>query len=105
MISTKVGYDFGTFARRAVYQTLGGFHPIPLMEDLDLVRRLERFGRTCCIRDPPLITSSRRFEGRRPLGIFFGWVRLNAVFWVSVSPDRLAEIHKTHVRPAATVAK
>ena len=97
MISTKVRYDFGTFARRAAYQTLGGFYPIPLMEDLDLVRQLERFGRTCCIRDPPLITSSRRFEGRRPLGIFFGWVRLNAVFWVSVSPDRLTEIHKTHV--------
>jgi hypothetical protein len=70
--------------------------------DLDFAHRL---GRTCCVRDPPLITSSRRFEGRRLLGIFFGSVRPNALFWVGVSPDRLAEIYKTHVRPTATVAK
>jgi hypothetical protein len=54
------------------------------------------------IKNPPLITSSRRFEGRRPLGISFGPVRLNALFWVGVSPDRLGEIYKTQVRPAAT---
>jgi hypothetical protein len=35
----------------------------------------------------------------------FGWVRLNALFSVGVSPDRLADIYKTHVRPAATVGK
>lgn len=58
-----------------------------------------------CVRDPPPITSSRRFGGRRPLGIFFGSVRPNALFWVGVSPDRLAEIYKTQVRPTATVAK
>src|SRR6266446_8248262 len=31
-----------------------------LSERLVDVRRLERFGRTCCIKEPPLITSSRR---------------------------------------------
>ena len=58
--------DSGIFVRRSVYEALGGFRPIPLMEDLEFVCRLEWFGRTCCIMDPPLITSSRRFEGRRP---------------------------------------
>jgi hypothetical protein len=69
------------------------------MEDLDFVRRLERFGRTCCIIDPPLITSSRRFERRRALAIVYGWVRLHALFWLGVSPRRLAEIYKTHAPP------
>jgi hypothetical protein len=69
--------DSGIFVRRSVYEALGGFRPLPLMEDLDFVRRLERFGRTYCITDPPLITSSRRFERRHPLQIVYGWIRLH----------------------------
>jgi hypothetical protein len=63
------------------------------MEDWDFVRRLERFGRTCCIEDP-LVTSSRRFEGRHPLEIVYGWVTIHALFWLGVSPDRLVEIYR-----------
>jgi rSAM/selenodomain-associated transferase 2 len=91
--------DSGIFVRRSVYETLGGFRPIPLMEDLEFVRRLERFGRTCCIKDPPLITSSRRFEKRRPAPIVYGWVTLHLLFWLGASPDRLAKIYKRHVPP------
>jgi hypothetical protein len=85
--------DSGIFARRSVYEALGGFRPIPVMEDWDFVRRLERFGRTCCIEDP-LVTSSRRFEGRHPLEIVYGWVTIHALFWLGVSPDRLVEIYR-----------
>lgn len=91
--------DSGIFVRRRAYEALGGFRPIPLMEDLEFVRRLERFGNTCCIKDPPLITSSRRFEGRGPREIFFDWARLHLLFWLGVSPDRLAEIYKLHAPP------
>jgi len=87
--------DSGIFVRRSVYEALGGFRPIPVMEDWDFVRRLERFGRTCCIKDPHLVTSSRRFEGRHPLEIFYGWVRIHALFWLGVSPDRLLKIYRT----------
>ena len=92
--------DSGIFVRRSVYEALGGFRPIPVMEDLDFVRRLERFGRTCCIKDPPLVTSSRRFETRHPLEIVYGWVRIHALFWLGVSPDRLFEIYRTQAPPA-----
>jgi rSAM/selenodomain-associated transferase 2 len=94
--------DSGIFVRRSVYEALGGFRPIPLMEDWDFVRRLERFGRTCCIKDPPLVTSSRRFERRHPLGIVYGWVRIHTLFWLGVSPDRLVEIYRTQAPPAQT---
>ena len=62
--------DSGIFVRRSVYEALGGFRPLPVIEDWDFVRRLDGFGRTSCIEDPPLVTSSRRFEGRHPLEIF-----------------------------------
>lgn len=94
--------DSGIFVHRSVYEALGGFRPLPVMEDLDFVRRLERSGRTCCIKDPPLITSSRRFERRRPLEIVWGWVRLHTLFWLGISPDRIADIYKTHTPPAET---
>ena len=90
--------DSGIFVRRSVYDALGGFRPIALMEDWDFVRHLERYGRTCCIGEPPLITSSRRFEDRHPTAIVYRWVKLHLLFWLGVSPDRLAEIYKTHAR-------
>src|SRR5215469_8977254 len=75
--------DSGVFVRRSVYDALGGFRPIPVMEDLEFVRRLERFGPTTCIKDPHLVTSSRRFERRRPVAIVYGWVRLHVLFWLA----------------------
>ena len=57
--------DSGIFVRRSAYAAIGGIRPIPLMEDNDFVARLERFGETCRIDDPPLVTSSRKFAGRR----------------------------------------
>jgi len=88
--------DSGIFVRRGAYEAVGGFRPIPLMEDLDFVRRLERFGKTCRIDQPPLVTSSRRFLGRHPVEIVYGWVKLHVLFWLGVSPSRLAEIYRTH---------
>jgi hypothetical protein len=73
------------------------------MEDLVFVCRIERFGRTCCIKDPPLITSSRRFEKRRPAQIVYGWVKIHALFWLGASPDRLAKIYSTQTPPPEIV--
>ena len=89
-------WRFGIFVRRSVHDAIGGFRPIPVMEDLDFVRRLERFGRTGCIREPALITSLRRFEGRRALVIVRGWIQLHVLFWLGMSPERLARIYQNH---------
>jgi rSAM/selenodomain-associated transferase 2 len=86
--------DSGIFVRRSVYKDIGGFRPIPIMEDWDFVRRLQRFGRTCCIEDPPLVTSSQRFAGRHPIGIIYGLIRIHAWFGLGVSPDRLVEMYR-----------
>ena len=82
--------DSAVFVRRRVYRALGGMRPIELMEDYDFVRRLERFGPTRCIEEPPLVTSSRRFEGRRPIAIVWGWLEIHALYHLGVSPRVLA---------------
>lgn len=63
------------------------------MEDFDLVRRMERAGPTICIAAPALTTSSRRFAGRRRNAIVAGWISLQLLNTVGVSPDRLAAIY------------
>jgi rSAM/selenodomain-associated transferase 2 len=85
--------DSGIFVRRSAYEAIGGMRPIPLMEDFDFVRRMERYGRTCCIADPPLVTSSRRFQQRHAVEITYGWIKLHLLFWLGLSPDRLARIY------------
>ncbi len=85
--------DSGIFVRRSVYHAIGGIKPIPIMEDYDFVRRLERAGPTCRVEEPPLTTSSRKFAGRRASVIMFGWVVIHALYWLGVSPERLARFY------------
>lgn len=62
--------DQGLFVRRDVFEALGGYADIPLMEDVDLVRRLRRRGRI--LRSPlPVVAAARRWREE-------GWVRRTA---------------------------
>jgi rSAM/selenodomain-associated transferase 2 len=85
--------DSGVFIRRSAYDAIGGIRPVSLMEDYDLVRRLEAFGRTSCIEEPPLGTSSRRFIGRHPVLIVLGWLWIHALFHLRVPPQYLALLY------------
>lgn len=91
--------DSGIFVRRSVYREIGGFKAIALMEDYDFVRRLERAGETLCLSDPPLATSTRRFKGRHPLAIVWGWVLIHLLYWAGVSPATLARLYGPPTRP------
>jgi len=85
--------DSGIFIRRRVLDSLGGIRPLALMEDYDLVRRMEKAGPTQCIEEPALITSSRRFRGRPPAMIVWGWLKIHVLFLLGVRPERLAGLY------------
>ncbi|HEY3662636.1 MAG TPA: TIGR04283 family arsenosugar biosynthesis glycosyltransferase [Chthoniobacterales bacterium] len=57
--------DQSVFVRQGTFRALGGFAPIPLMEDMEFSRRLRRFGPVVVL-DPPLESSTRRHLGRGP---------------------------------------
>jgi len=90
--------DSGFFVRRAAYERAGGFKPLPVFEDLDLLRALWRQGRFVqaagCV-----VTSSRRFEGRSFALTFARWSLLQTLYWLGVSPHTLARFY-AHVRGA-----
>jgi len=85
--------DSGIFIRHDVLEKIGSVRPIALMEDYDLSRRLERHGGTFCIDTPPMTTLSRKFANRHPVAIFFGWLKMHALYAMGVSPSRLARLH------------
>ncbi|MBM3512684.1 MAG: hypothetical protein FJX59_03105 [Alphaproteobacteria bacterium] len=85
--------DSAIFIRHSVYRSIGGLRPIALMEDYDLVRRMTKAGPTINILNPELWTSSRRFRGRRPVAIVWGWIKIHVLYWCGVAPDRLARMY------------
>lgn len=92
--------DSGVFVRRKTYDALGGIQALALMEDYDFNRRLERAGRTVCLCQPAMVTSSRRFRGRHPVAIVSGWLLIHALFHCGVDPARLARLYRSDRRRA-----
>ncbi len=89
----KIGLLYGDsaiFVRRDIYQKIGGFKPLPLFEDLDFIRRLKRAGKIANL-SAIVTTSSRRFENRSFLLTFLRWTIFQCLYWLGVSPNRLAK--------------
>lgn len=83
--------DQGLLIHRTLYDRIGGYRPLPLMEDVDLVRRLGR--RRLSVLDASAVTSARRWRQD-------GWLRRSArnllclaLFYVGVSPERIARLY------------
>lgn len=85
--------DQGIFVRRACFVAIGGFRPIPLMEDVEISRRLKQWARPCCIRDK-IVTSSRRWEKNGILPTILLMWRLRLAYALGVSPEKLVHSYK-----------
>jgi rSAM/selenodomain-associated transferase 2 len=82
--------DQAIFVRRQIFERLGGFADLPLMEDVEFSRRLKRAGRIAALRHQ-VFTSYRRWEARGPWRtILLMWI-LRFLYWMGVNPHRLAE--------------
>jgi len=85
--------DQGLFVRREAFEALHGYADLPIMEDVDLVRRLRARGRL--FRSPlPVVTSARRWERD-------GWIRrtvrhlvLIVLYFCGVAPSRLMRLDR-----------
>lgn len=84
--------DQAIFVRRSVFDQLGGFADIPLMEDIDFSRRLKRTGRIAALRQT-VTTSFRRWETQGPLKTIVLMWTLRLLYWIGVSPHRLSDFY------------
>lgn len=90
--------DQAHFVLREAFERLDGYRDWPILEDLDLMRRLKREHRIAVLAGP-VVTSARRFVEK-------GVVRTIAINWtiwtlylLGVSPHRLARLYRSG-RPA-----
>ena len=81
--------DQALFVRRSVFEELGGYRELPLMEDVDFIRRLRRHGHLKHA-DVPALTSARRWERDGWLLRTVDNAMLVALFLAGYPADRLA---------------
>lgn len=81
--------DQGLFVRREVFERIGGFPEIPLMEDVALSRMLKRHSRPACVAKE-LVTSSRRWEQWGTWRTIFLMWRLRLAYFLGADPHKLA---------------
>ena len=81
--------DQAMFARRAAFESVGGFPEIALMEDVALSTRLRRVTRPLCIATRA-VTSGRRWERHGTLRTILLMWRLRLEYALGADPGRLA---------------
>ncbi|MCP4108852.1 MAG: glycosyltransferase family 2 protein [Desulfobacteraceae bacterium] len=87
--------DQAFFMSKTYFQEIGGFSEIPIMEDLDLMRRIKQRGDRICILPESVTTSPRRWEQE---GIGYCVLRtwtLASLFCLGVSPHILARYYRS----------
>ncbi|WP_338057556.1 TIGR04283 family arsenosugar biosynthesis glycosyltransferase [Sulfuriflexus mobilis] len=82
--------DQAMFVRREVFEAQKGFSTIPLMEDIELSKRLRQQTRPACVRET-VTTSSRRWEEHGILRTMWLMWRLRLAYWRGASPERLLQ--------------
>jgi rSAM/selenodomain-associated transferase 2 len=85
--------DQAIFVTREAFDRVGGFPVQPLMEDIEISRRLKRRGRPACLRDR-VTTSGRRWEQRGVWRTIVLMWRLRWGYWRGESPERLAKEYR-----------
>jgi rSAM/selenodomain-associated transferase 2 len=80
--------DQALFVARSEFEAIGGFPAQPLMEDIELARRLKRRSRPLCLTSK-VTTSGRRWMTQgvwRTIGLMW---RLRLLYWLGVPAEKL----------------
>ena len=85
--------DQGLFLEKRVFDELGGFARLPIMEDYEFVRRLSRRGPVVTLSEAA-ITSARRWRRLGPLRTTMRNLAMLAGFRAGMSPERLARFYR-----------
>ena len=85
--------DQAMFMTRAAFDAVGGFPNQPLMEDIEISKRLLKLSRPACLRQR-VTTSGRRWDTRGVWRTIFLMWRLRFAYWRGRSPAELAQAYR-----------
>jgi len=93
--------DQGIFVERALFESIGGYPDQPLMEDVELSRRLKRAaGAPLCLASR-IVTSGRRWERDGPWRTIVNMWGIRFAYWRGADPARLAARYRSATSPPA----
>lgn len=84
--------DQTIFVRRAAFEAPGGYREIPLMEDVELSRRLKRLGRIACLR-ARVLGSTRKYRQEGVWRTVALMALLRALYALGVRPEPLHRLY------------
>ncbi len=84
--------DQGLLIGRDLYRAVGGFRPIPLMEDVDLVRRIGRA--RLVVLEAAAVTSAARFARSGYLRRSLRNLGCLSLFFLGVDPARIERLYR-----------
>ena len=88
--------DQAIFIKKDYFEKIGRYNEIPIMEDVDLMRRIKKDGKKIHIFKDKARTSPRRWEKE---GILYTAMRnqvLLALYYLGVSPYKLVKFYRSH---------
>ncbi len=93
---TRMPYgDQVIFIRKDYFQSIGGFRNIPLMEDVELIKRIKKRGDKICILPDRVLTSPRRWESEGIISCTLRNWMLIILYLIGVSPEKLAHLYRS----------
>jgi rSAM/selenodomain-associated transferase 2 len=91
---TRAPYgDQVIFMRKPIFDAIGGYKNIPLMEDVELMRRIKKNKKRITILSTPVITSARRWDQE---GLIYTAMRDNIIiflYWCGIPAEKLARFY------------
>ena len=85
--------DQALFVRRSIFEQMGGFADMPLMEDIEFSCRLKQKGVTAAL-TATVTTSFRRWEQQGPVRTILLMWTLRFLYWIGISPSHLVKWYK-----------
>ena len=87
--------DQAYFIRRRAFERVGGFPEWPILEDVEMRRRLKRAGRFVKL-PSSVVTSARRFRKHGPVRQQLRNIAIITLFYLGLSPEQLASWYRPH---------
>lgn len=94
---TRIPYgDQAIFMRKEYFEKIGGFKEIPLMEDVELMRRIKKRGDKICLLSNQVLTSARRWEKEGVVFTIFRNLVIQSLYYLGAKPSKLSKYYRRH---------
>jgi len=91
-LTSIVTGDQAIFVESKLFERVGGFPEIALMEDIEISRRLKKVAKPVCLKQK-VVTSSRRWETNGVFATVLLMWKIRLYYFFGVSAEKLSQMY------------